>query len=174
MREMIGRTTRVTVKFKGKKAKIKKHPSSHRFHWEEDITEKETEEMTEEMREFETGATRGSDDNKPDYEGFFSSLVFKRYGEYMNKHRVQANGEIRDSDNWQKGIPISAYIKSWWRHFIDVWSMWRRIERPQPGVMELKEWSDESLEIISEALCAALFNNMGMLHEVEKERKSRA
>jgi len=57
------------------------------------------------MRTFGGGATRNSDQGKPDYEGFLSPLVIIRYGEYMTRHRVQADGNIRDSDNWQKGIP---------------------------------------------------------------------
>lgn len=102
------------------------------------------------MRTFETGATRDSDDNKLDYEGFLSPVVLKRFAEYMHRHRTQADGQLRDSDNWQKGIPRDAYMKSLFRHFMDVWSCHRGIG------------SDEQLE---EALCAMLFNVQGYLHE---------
>ncbi len=127
------------------------------------------------MRTFESGATRDNDETKVDFEGFFSPLVFKRFSEYMHKHRVQADGKLRDSDNWQNGIPISAYMKSWWRHFMDVWIQYRRnlFSNETPNLM-LQAIDIEDLEGISEALCAALFNNMGMLHEIEKERASRA
>ncbi len=108
------------------------------------------------MRQFETGATRTSDDGKPDYEGFLSPLVIERFGEYMNKHRVQADGNLRDSDNWQRGMPRDAYMKSWWRHFLDVWKL-HRLRRMDPA--------------IEDAICAALFNNMGYLHELLKEKK---
>lgn len=63
------------------------------------------------MRHFPTGATRNLDDDKIDFEGFLSPLVIERYGQYMHRHRVQADGILRDSDNWQRGIPLSAYMK---------------------------------------------------------------
>lgn len=175
------RIRRVSVKFKkGKEPKIEKHPPSHRFDWEGqvatgdgtwiqvDTQEEATKEETK-MREFDTGATRDNDDTKPDYEGFFSPLVFRRFGKYMQKHQVQADGETRDSDNWQKGIPAKEYMRSWWRHFMDTWFMWRRCDKPVPGVLTLRDRTREELEEISDLLCASLFNNMGMLHRIEKE-----
>lgn len=102
------------------------------------------------MRTFPTGATRDSDDGKLDYEGFLSPLVLERYAEYMHAHRVQADGTLRDSDNWQKGIPKDAYMKSLWRHFMDVWKMHRGVGDPAH---------------LQDALCAVLFNAMGYLHE---------
>lgn len=108
------------------------------------------------MRKFSTGATRNSDDAKLDYEGFLSPLVLKRYAEYLNKHRVQADGKLRDSDNWQKGIPLTVYMKSLWRHFIDMWSIHRGIG-PIPNT-----------EILEEAICAVIFNASGYLHELLK------
>ncbi len=129
-------------------------------------------EMTK-MREFESGATRDDEEGKRDFEGFLSPLALQRYAQYMHKHRKQADGKLRDSDNWQKGIPLSVYMKSWWRHFMDTWYMWRGTHREEFGVIELKDWDDNCLDEISDLLCAALFNNMGMLHEIEKERASR-
>jgi len=108
------------------------------------------------IRKFKTGATRDIDENKADYEGFLSSIVIKRYGEYMNKHRVQPDGKLRESDNWQKGMPKDTYMKSMFRHFMDVW-------------LEHREF--ESREGVEDALCAMIFNGMGYLHEVLKERK---
>ena len=102
------------------------------------------------MREFETGATRDSDEGKPDYEGFLSPLVLARYGEYMLKHQVQPDGALRASDNWQHGMPLDCYIKSAWRHFLDWWLEHRGLP------------SREGLE---DALCALMFNVMGYLHE---------
>lgn len=109
------------------------------------------------MRYFETGATRDNDDKKLDYEGFLSPRVLQRYAMYMHKHRYQADGNIRDSDNWQKGIPKEAYMKSMWRHFMDVWMAWRNVGTP------LTPYG------FQEALCALLFNVMGLLHELLKE-----
>jgi hypothetical protein len=103
------------------------------------------------MREFETGATRDSDESKPDYEGFLSPLVVERFGAYMTKHRAQADGKLRASDNWQKGIPLDAYMKSAWRHFVEWWREHRR--------------GDGGGAVAQEALCALLFNVQGYLHE---------
>lgn len=107
------------------------------------------------IRKFETGATRDSEVGKPDYEGFLSSIVLKRYGEYMSKHRVQSDGSLRNSDNWQKGIPKDQYMKSLLRH---VESMW------------LEHRGFESQDELEEAICAVLFNTMGYLHETLKDR----
>jgi hypothetical protein len=110
------------------------------------------------MRQFNSGATRDDDQNKYDYEGFYSPLVIKRFGEYMNKHRKQADGKLRDSDNWQKGIPKDAYIKSAWRHFLDWW-------------MEHRGYN--SREGIEDALMALLFNIQGYAYEILKEKESK-
>lgn len=110
------------------------------------------------IRKFDTGATRDTDEGKYDFEGFLSPLVIKKFGEYMNKHRKQSDGSLRDSDNWQKGIPKDAYIKSAFRHFHDWWMEHRGYE------------GRESLE---EALCALLFNVQGYLHEYLKENNER-
>jgi len=114
--------------------------------------------MSTAMRSFETGATRNTDAGKLDYEGFLSPLVLKRYAEYMNKHRVQADGSLRDSDNWQKGIPRNVYMKSAWRHFFDWWSCHRNLGTG--GQVELEE-----------SLCALVFNAMGYLHELQSQKK---
>jgi len=107
------------------------------------------------MRNFDTGATRDTDENKYDYEGFLSPLVVERYGAYMHKHRKQADGKLRDSDNWQKGIPKACYIKSAWRHFFDWWTQ----HRGWPG--------QDALE---ESICALIFNASGYLDTLLRER----
>lgn len=103
-------------------------------------------------RVFETGATRDSDADKYDYEGFLSPGVLERFAEYMHKHRRQVDGSLRDSDNWQKGIPREQYMKSMWRHFMAVWSGHR-----------CDQVSDEDL-------CALMFNVMGYLFEMQAGR----
>lgn len=108
------------------------------------------------MRTFKGGATRNTSKGKLDYEGFLSPLVLKRYCEYLNSHRKQADGKIRDSDNWQKGIPIDVYMKSLLRHAFDVWMMHRGIRVVEDG----------EVVTIQDALCASLFNHMGYLHEI--------
>lgn len=114
------------------------------------------------MRKFETGATRDDDSTKLDYEGFLSPLVLARFAEYMHEHRYQADGEVRDSDNWQKGIPLDAYMKSAWRHFMDWWSLHR--QRVKGIVMPEK--------LVEDTLCAMLFNIQGYLHESIKNRRN--
>lgn len=107
--------------------------------------------MTAPIRKFDTGATRDTDADKLDFEGFLSPLVLERYAEYMHKNQKQSDGSLRDSDNWQKGIPMKVYAKSLWRHFHKWWKRHRRFE------------TDESLE---DSLCAVIFNASGYLHEV--------
>lgn len=106
------------------------------------------------IRSFETGATRDVDHDKPDYEGFLSPLVIEAFGRYMHAKRTQADGTIRDGDNWQKGIPYDSYMKSGWRHALDWW-MCHRGFKPR--------------DLLIEALCALLFNVQGYLHELLKE-----
>lgn len=108
------------------------------------------------MRTFETGATRDDDEGKPDYIGFCSALVMQRYGEYMMKHQVQADGELRASDNWKKGIDKEAYEQSLGRHFVDAW-------------LEFEGF--ESRDGLEEALCAIIFNASGLLFEILKEKR---
>ena len=109
------------------------------------------------MKTFASGATRHVDDRKVDYEGHLSPWALRRYGEYMNSHRVDADGNQRDSDNWQKGIPLDAYMKSLLRHTFDAW--WIRRGLP---VFDTKD--DHQVDI-EEALCGIIFNAMGYLHE---------
>lgn len=111
------------------------------------------------MRKFKTGATRNEDADRPDYEGFLSPLVIERFGEYMQRNRRQADGTMRDSDNWQRGIPLPAYAKSFWRHALEFWKLHRGYG-PRAA--------------IEDACCAILFNVSGYLHETILRRKGLA
>lgn len=106
------------------------------------------------MRIFKSGANRNSDDGKLDYEGFLSSIVLKRYAEYMHEHRHLENGNLRQADNWKKGIPKEEYMKSLWRHFMDVY---------------LEHDGHNSREGIEKALCGIIFNASGYLYEILKK-----
>ena len=112
------------------------------------------------MREFSTGAIRDNDINKNDYEGFLSPLFIEAFGDYMHKHRKLPNGQWRDSDNWQKGIPLTAYMKSMWRHFLDLWFLHRGYKRYD------KNDGHELTKV--EVLCAIFFNVQGYAHEILK------
>jgi hypothetical protein len=116
------------------------------------------------VREFSTGATRDSGDGKFDYEGFLSPLVLECYARYMHRHRQQSDGQMRESDNWQKGIPQTAYIKSLFRHFVDLWLMHR-------GHACYDKRSGQPI-ILAEALCGVIFNAMGYLHELLKPEEA--
>jgi hypothetical protein len=107
-------------------------------------------------REFESGANRNSEEGKLDYEGFLSPIVLKRFAEYMDENRLLEDGTLRLSDNWQKGIPIDAYMKSGFRHFFDWWTSHR---------------GNEGREDIEHALCGLIFNVQGYLHEYLKNKK---
>lgn len=110
------------------------------------------------MRTFETGATRDSEEGKLDYEGFLSPLVLEAFSEYLNKHRVQADGAIRDSDNWQKGISRQVYMKSLFRHFMDLWKLHRGYKALDPKT--------GATITVKEACAAIMFNVMGYMFEV--------
>jgi hypothetical protein len=116
------------------------------------------------IRTFETGATRNLDHNKIDYEGFLSPTALHAFGEYMHGKRVQADGTLRASDNWQRGISVESYVQSMLRHMMDVWLLHRGHNPKQPE-------TGEPVDKV-EALCALLFNVQGLLHETLKEKVS--
>ena len=110
------------------------------------------------IREFTSGATRDQDTTKFDYEGFLSPLALTRFAAYMHAHRVQSDGALRASDNWQKGIPRDSYMKSMWRHLMTVWHHHR-------GLTQIGG------EDIENALCGVIFNAQGYLHEIMKAKE---
>ena len=103
-------------------------------------------------RIFDTGATRDTEKGKLDFEGFLSPLVLIRYAEYLDSHRTMKDGSTRDSDNWQKGIPLNVYIKSLQRHYMDMWLVHRK-------------WIPDTGMFMEDAMCGLMFNVMGYLHE---------
>jgi hypothetical protein len=103
------------------------------------------------MREFDSGATRDTDQGKLSYVKGLSPIVLKRYMQYLGKHRVQADGELRDWDNWKAGMPQNVYLDSRMRHEIDAWLAMDGFQSEQELV---------------ESLCAILFNTIGQLHEI--------
>lgn len=108
------------------------------------------------VRKFDSGATRDTAQDKLDYEGFLNPMVLRHFAEYMHQHRKQSDGSLRDSDNWQKGIPVDVYMKSMTRHFMDLW-----ISRRGGG----------SIDFELECLDALMFNVQGMMLELLKERE---
>ena len=110
------------------------------------------------MRNFKTGATRDDDKDKYDLEGFLSPIVLEFFAAYMHKHRKQADGKLRPSDNWQQHFGeehFSVCMKSWWRHFVDVWKEHRGYK---------------SRDGMEDALMGALFNNMAYADKYLKDK----
>lgn len=105
------------------------------------------------MRTFDTGATRDTLEGKLSYKRALSPAVLQRYVQYLAKHRKQADGNLRDFDNWKHGIPQDDYLDSLLRH---VWDMW---------LFHNGKKIDESVTP-EDLLCAIIFNASGYLFEL--------
>jgi hypothetical protein len=107
------------------------------------------------VRHFKSGATRDDDDGKPEPWGFTSALVEKVFSDYMQGHRKQADGVMRESDNWKKGIPLDVYWHALSRHVLDFRLLWEKFpeESRTPDILD--------------ALCAVRFNVDGLIHELK-------
>ncbi len=114
-----------------------------------------------EIRKFDTGATRDTVDGKLNYRKALSPVVLQRYVQYLNAHRKQADGSMRDFDNWKKGIPIEAYFEGLGRHDMAVWLLHD----------EFPAEDNHGPVDIEDTLCAIIFNASGWLHELLKEEK---
>ncbi len=114
------------------------------------------------IRVFTSGASRNSDAGKFDYEGFNNPIVDHSFAKYMHSHRMMEDGSLRDSDNWQKGIPKDELAKSLVRHIND----FRLIHR---GYKVLDEKGDEVT--IEDCLNAIKFNSNGYLLDILKGSK---
>lgn len=89
---------------------------------------------------------RDIDDDKLDFEGFISPIVFEEYAKYMHENRFLKDGTVRASDNWQKHFGKDHYavcMKSMLRHVFDIWKEHRGMK---------------SREGLSKALMGAMFN----------------
>ncbi len=107
-------------------------------------------------RTFDTGANRDTDEGKLDFEACLSPLVLERYAQYLYECQEMPDGSRRADDNWQKGMPLSAYMKSAWRHFHAWWKMHRTRETAAKDV--------------EDAICAVIFNASGYLHVILKAK----
>lgn len=134
------------------------------------------------VRRFDTGAVRDTDTSKFDYDGFYSPLVMHCFGSYMHRHRLQTDGRLRDSDNWQLGIMPAQYLKSAWRHLVDLWALHRGYqvykERTDKGEVThmLAKVQDKMPSnwlpcTIQDSACGILFNIQGLLHEFLKKEE---
>lgn len=108
------------------------------------------------MREFDTGAVRDTSEGKLSYVKGLSPIVLRRYLQYLDVHKTQADGNIRTFDNWKRGISKEVYLDSLVRHTMDVWLLCDGFTAED----------NHGLVIIENALCGIIFNSTGMLHEL--------
>lgn len=113
------------------------------------------------LRAFETGATRDTGQGKLAYDRFNSPRVERRYAEYLEKHRTQSDGTLREPDNWKKGIPVEVYRSSLTRHTAEV----NEQTNPDNGFAIFNVMDREALE---DTLCAIIFNAKGLLFEITR------
>jgi len=110
----------------------------------------------DDTREWASGAYRDTNEEKLDYEAFYNPLVIREFARYMHKHRKQADGKLRDGDNWQQlfgspGEHRAVCMGSLVRHVLDLWLFHRGYA---------------GRETIKEALCAILFNAQAYLFSI--------
>lgn len=118
-------------------------------------------EHQEAIRTFTSGATRDTAEGKLSYVEALAPIVLRRYLQYLNKHRLQTDGRMRDFDNWKKGIDKDTYLDSTGRHFVSLWLIHQGFQA-----------SDNHGKVdIEDALCAIIFNTMGYLFELLKDKK---
>jgi hypothetical protein len=101
------------------------------------------------MRSWATGAHRDSG-GKFDFVEYMSTLAMGRYAEHMRKMAVKYG-----AGNWLKGIPADEFEKSLRRH------LWQYDVMKQTGIV---------IEPGVDHLSSAMFNLMGLMHELEIEK----
>jgi len=111
-------------------------------------------------RSFQSGATRDSLQGKLSYVKALSPIVLQRYVQYLADHRLQADGSMRDFDNWKKGIPKDVYLDGLGRHFMAVWLLQQ----------EFPAEDNHGPVTLEDSLAAIIFNASGWLHELVQER----
>ncbi len=118
--------------------------------------------MTKEIRQFNSGATRDTVEGKLSYVRALSPIVLQRYVQYLDVHRKQSDGSMREFDNWKQGIPKEAYLDGSGRHFVAMWLL-------EHGFPASDNHGPVTLE---DSLCGIIFNAMGRLHELLKEKST--
>jgi len=109
------------------------------------------------MKTFEGGATRSAEGpDRPDYRKALSPIVLQGYVEYLGRHRLQADGSLRDWDNWKAGVPLDRYLGGLGRHDMNVWLLMHGFPAED----------DNGPVTLLDSLYGVIFNSMGMIHEI--------
>jgi len=114
------------------------------------------------IREFDTGATRDTEEGKLNYIKALDPLVMQTYVGYLGRHRVQSDGNLRDWDNWKKGIDKQTYLESGDRHHRAIWLL----SQGYPV------YDNHGPVTEKDALCGVIFNAMGRLYELLKKENN--
>ena len=113
------------------------------------------------IRQYSSGATRDTDVGKLSYVKALSPIVLQRYVQYLDAHRKQSDGSMREFDNWKNGIPEDTYLDGIGRHFVAAWLL----AQGYPA-------SDNHGPVnLQDTLCAIIFGASGWLHEILKKEK---
>ena len=118
--------------------------------------------VQETIRTFNSGATRDTTEGKLNYVKALCTLVLRGYVDYLNKHRTQPDGSVRDFDNWKKGIPKQVYMEGLGRHEMAVWLLHQGYSA----------YDNHGSVTIEDALYGIIFNTTGYLHEILKEKNN--
>lgn len=132
-----------------------------------------------EMRVFESWAIRSSNVWKLEYYWFMHPLLDHSYAKYMNKHRLQEDGQLRTSNNWWNGWSTEVSLQSMVRHMEDLKALhawlyvykvlWFNGETTTVSIdpIEDLEWFGAAVTI-EEVLNAIRFNTQSYLLEYLK------
>ncbi len=113
------------------------------------------------MRDFKTGATRDTVEGKLNYIKALSPIVLQRYVEYLGKHRIQSDGQLRGWGNWKKGIDKQVYLEGLSRHEMATWLLHDGFPAED----------NHGLVTLEDSICGIIFNAMGYLFELLKEKQ---
>jgi hypothetical protein len=116
------------------------------------------------IRQFDSGATRDTDVNKPSYIKALSPIVLQGYVEYLGQHRLQSDGNLRDWDNWKQGIPQEVYLDGLGRHEMAVWLLCH----------DFPASDNHGSVTLLDSLYGVIFNAQGMAHEILKEQQKKS
>lgn len=112
-------------------------------------------------------ATRDDDSGKVSYEKITPAILDYSYGQYMKAHRKQADGSLREFDNWQSGFGdtpeanAQVCLESMRRHVLDLSLLLSGVKVSEKGK-----------EINLEEACNSIrFNAQAILYQFIKHTK---